>query len=115
MYNLSSPSLLVPRQLTFNPIQRIEPTSLCASGDRIRSIVSVTPVIWPGFKTEEPENGRTETSLPWYKANPTSSWGSIGSPIKTLEGFDLGTKRTKPGHVRKVSKSIKVCKTYAKR
>ena len=62
----------------------------------MRSIVSVKPVAVPGFRTEEPEKGRTETSLPWYTANPMSSWESTGSPIRTLAGLDLGTKRTRP-------------------
>ncbi len=50
--------------LTFRPTHRIDPTSLCAKGDRMRSMVSVEPVTWPGFKTDEPEKGRTATSLP---------------------------------------------------
>jgi hypothetical protein len=64
----------------------------------MRAIDSVDPVIEPGFNIEEPENGRTETSLPWYKAKPTSSCGSTGSPMRTLAGLDFGTKRTRPGY-----------------
>lgn len=78
-------------------MQRIVPTSVCARGERIREIDSVDPVIDPGFNIDEPENGRTGTSLPWYTAKPTSRCGSTGSPMRTLAGLDLGTKRTRPG------------------
>src|SRR5690349_7987384 len=82
--------------LTFNPIHRIVPTSSCAKGDKSRSTDSVRSVREPGDKTDRPEKTLTEISFPSRDAKPTSREACTGSPIKMLEGADLGTKRTRP-------------------
>lgn len=91
-----SPVQLVKNILTFNPIHRMVPTSSCARGDNSRSTDSVRSVREPGDKTERPEKTLTEMFLPSRDAKPTSREACTGSPIKMLEGADLGTKRTRP-------------------
>lgn len=83
--------------LTFNPMHRMVPTSDTAKGDRIRSMMALLPVCFPGDKTEDPEKMSTETSWPFRTARPTSILSSDGCPIKTLDASDRGTKRTRPG------------------
>jgi hypothetical protein len=82
---------------TFNPMQRIVPTSSCAKGDKILSIDSVLSVRVPGDRTEDPVNTSTETSFPSRMARPMSRSSCDGSPIRILVESDLGTNRTRPG------------------
>ncbi len=77
----------------------ILPTSFCARGESNRAILSVVPVLDPGFSTDDPENSATGTSFPWWMARPTSRVGLTGSPMRIVEGLDLGVKRTRPGAV----------------
>lgn len=82
----------------------------------MRSIVSVAPVSFPGANTDDPEKTLTATSWPLRTAMPISSSFCAGWPMRTLAGFDLGTKRTRPLNVSKYARfSLGSCATYARR
>ena len=76
-------------------MQRIVPTSDCASGERSLPTTSVFPVGVPGFKTDEPLYASILTSFPARIAAPTSRSLSAGWPI-TMWLVDVGMKRTRP-------------------
>lgn len=81
---------------TFNPIHRIAPASFCVKGLSTLPIESVLPVALPGSSADAPEKTLTLTSWPIYRARPTSTFSSCGSPTRTFEESDSGTKRTRP-------------------
>jgi hypothetical protein len=86
----------VSKVLTLSPIHLIVPTSFCASGDKMRSIDSTSPVSVPGCRTEVPEKMATSTRWPLRTALPTSTSCWTGCPIRMREGSDDGTNRTRP-------------------
>lgn len=89
--------------LTFSPMHRIVPTSVIASGDRTRSMVSMLPVAVPASKTETPLKTSTLTSFPLLTSSPTSILGSRGSPIRISPWRPRGTNRTRPIRTKAVS------------
>lgn len=98
-----SPTVKLPRleetaggALTFNPMQRMVPTSAADSGDSMRLIVSIALVGDPGFKTEDPLNTRTCTASPLRTALPTSISRSTGSPMRAAASCRRGRNRTSP-------------------
>jgi hypothetical protein len=77
----------------------MDPTSLTANGDKIRSMTAVCPVSRPGASTDAPLKTLTGTSSPLKTATPTSMLSSSGCPMSVFDGSDRGTKRTSPGAV----------------
>jgi hypothetical protein len=74
----------------------MDPTSLTANGDKIRSMTAICPVSRPGASTDAPLKTLTSTSSPLKTATPTSILSSSGCPISVFDGSDRGTKRTSP-------------------
>lgn len=71
------------------------PTSDSASGESTLPITSVLPVELPGLNTDDPLKTDTSTSFPARVAAPTSTFLSVGSPMR-ISLPDFGTKRTRP-------------------
>lgn len=71
-------------------------------------MTAFSPDAWPGDNTELPLKTSTLTSVPSRTATPTSISSSTGWPIRTLEGSDLGVKRTRPvTNPSKLAQSVK--------
>jgi len=71
------------------------PTSDSARGESTFPITSVLPVELPGFKADDPLSTDTSTSFPANVAAPTSTFLSVGSPMR-ISFPDFGMKRTRP-------------------
>ena len=69
------------------------PTSDSARGESTFPITSVLPVELPGFKTDDPLSTDTSTSFPANVAAPTSTFLSVGSPMR-ISFPDFGMKRS---------------------
>lgn len=80
---------------TFKPMHLMVPTSCWVNGASSLSIFSTLSVREPGLRADVPLNTFASTVFPSWRASPTSTSLSTGSPSRTAFGSLAGTKRTR--------------------